>query len=524
MTLQRPQIQASLLQSSPARAQTVPHKQLLRHTRWPRSHLLLITPCRPARSSAVQAHAAHKDAVRDEFAKAGIPDADAIRTLRGYKTYYNWNIEARLRPALQLWTQAIGSKQLSERLSKLPSLLVHTPAECGLVYTWLASFGVHADKVQQKAPRIMARQLSDVQATVAAIQTALQLPDTELPEFFNMHFYSLQFTPQHASKVLQVISDLVASPTASDEVRDLVTRCDQQLFVSPDQVHERISYFCQKFKGGKRAASIALRNRVYRVTEKTMQKRAAHLQEKFGWTTEELNRKINAFPSILAFKPSTLATNIKALQSSGFPPAQALNLCASYPALMTRDWTSACNIQKLQFLSTVLQMSLEDIGARGNLLSYSVEARLGPRFSFLYSLAGINPDTPILQSGLASWLQAGSDAKLAAYFDRPSHNSDLVYSQAWKQHWLQRWRFLRCDMDLSIADIAACRALLFISLHDTLAPRWQFLKLAEAEQADFKAVEHLQALATLTDEQFSGIYSRPGLLYNDDFKQQSQAE
>lgn len=55
-------------------------------------------------------------------------------------------------------------------------------------------------------------------------------------------------------------------------------------------------------------------------------------------------------------------------------------------------------------------------------------------------------------------------------------------------------------MGLSIANISACRALLFTSLPNTVAPRWRLLTLLEAAQADFKAADHLTALATLSDE------------------------
>ena len=493
------------------------HTWLHRHVRGKPINSRQAVPSATASPSATP-----EEAVRAEFAKVGISDHAITKVLQQYEAYHRWDIKARLQPALQLWTQAIGSKQLSERLQKTPKLLVRTPEECSLVHTWLASIGVDADRVQQKVPRVMTRQLSDVQATVAAIQNALHLPDTQLPSFFKQHYSSLLCTSRYVLKALRVVAELVASPVASEHVRSIVARCDQDLFRSPDRVHQRISFFCREFGGGEHAESIALRNRVYRVTEKTMQKRAAELRKKFGWTTDVVNRKVNAAPAILTRKPSTLASNIKALQNSGFTSAQALDMCALQPSLMGCDWTSACSLQKLQFLSCMLQMTQADIAARGDLLTYSLETRLGSRSAFMYISAGISPDTPILQSGMASWLgKTGSDAAFAARFDRPPHDPDLLYTAAWQQHWLQRWQFLRKDMDLSITDIAACRALLFISLHDTLAPRWQFVKLAEAEQADFKAVEHLQALATLTDEQFAETFSRLGLMYDDKFKQQA---
>lgn len=71
-------------------------------------------------------------------------------------------------------------------------------------------------------------------------------------------------------------------------------------------------------------------------------------------------------------------------------------------------------------------------------------------------------------------------------------------------------------MELSIADISACRALLFTSLPNTLAPRWHFLTLLEAAQAGFKTADHLTALATLSDEHFACTYNMAsvGLAYD----------
>lgn len=99
-----------------------------------------------------------------------------------------------------------------------------------------------------------------------------------------------------------------------------------------------------------------------------------------------------------------------------------------------------------------------------------------------------------------------------------SASPPLVYNEVFKQHWQQRWTFLRHEMGLSIAEISACRALLFSSLA-TLNPRWHFLTLLQAAQADVKAKDHLTALATLSDEHFAHMYNMPkaGLVYEHKF-------
>ena len=70
-------------------------------------------------------------------------------------------------------------------------------------------------------------------------------------------------------------------------------------------------------------------------------------------------------------------------------------------------------------------------------------------------------------------------------------------------------------MELSVADISACRALLYTSLPNTLAPRWRFLSLLQDAQADFKAADHLTAMATLSDEHFAQAFMANVALVDD---------
>ncbi|KAL3135154.1 hypothetical protein ABBQ32_008088 [Trebouxia sp. C0010 RCD-2024] len=83
----------------------------------------------------------------------------------------------------------------------------------------------------------------------------------------------------------------------------------------------------------------------------------------------------------------------------------------------------------------------------------------------------------------------------------------LVYADQFKRHCQQRWTFLVREMGLSYADICACRLLLQTSLLNTLAPRWHLLILLETVRSDFKAADHLTALATLFDEHFAQAFS-----------------
>jgi len=56
-------------------------------------------------SDAKSASDGKADAVQAEFAKAGISAEITQMTLKQYKPYLNWDIETKLRPALQSWLQ-----------------------------------------------------------------------------------------------------------------------------------------------------------------------------------------------------------------------------------------------------------------------------------------------------------------------------------------------------------------------------------------------------------------------------------
>ena len=283
-------------------------------------------------------------------------------------------------------------------------------------------------------------------------------------------------------------------------------------------IHQRVSFFCKEFKGGQHATKSALKQHVYQVSEGTMRAHAAELKTLLGLTTDELNTCLNASPLFLGRKPVTVANNIQKLQRYSFTPAQALHIYASRPNLAGYDWNSPLNIEKLEFLFLILQLTTAHIASNPALLSSSLEQKLGPRGKLLYRSRAVLPDTPLAISGYASYVTAFSDVKFAARFDVTSTAPPLVYDADFKRHWKHRWGFLKCEMGLSTAEISACRALLYTSLPDTLAPRWRFLMSLEATEAGFKAADHLTAMATLSDENFVQTFDviNAGFVYDKD--------
>jgi len=103
-------------------------------------------------------------------------------------------------------------------------------------------------------------------------------------------------------------------------------------------------------------------------------------------------------------------------------------------------------------------------------------------------------------------------AAFSRQFSAPSAFLSVMFDSAFTDHWKQRWEFLRKHMKLSVETIAAHQSLLLASLPDRLAARWQLLSRIASEQADFKAEDHLTALATLSDQDFAQAFRADGEL------------
>ena len=461
--------------------------------------------------------AASTEGARAEFSRASISDEVTTKVLKQYPAYLHWPVDTKLRSALHLWIEHVGSQQLSERLNKQPPTLCRTPDECNDVYLWLLSVGIDAERIQQKSPKAMSRRLDDVQNTFWVIQQALQLSDKQLPVFFHRHFRSLHFSPGHVAQTLQTVAELLAVPVASKEMQDVVMVRHQQLFAKePAELHHLVSFFCKEFKGGQQAAKAALKQDMFRISAESMRENADQLGAMLGWTEDELNKAVCVNPRVLTVKPSTLANNLQKLQAHSFTSVQAVNMCASYPVLAAHDWSSPLNVERLDYFRLVLQLSTAELSAKPRLFSASLERKIGPRSEFMYRSKLTSPDVPLGLSAFTTNVQTLSDVKFAARFNSSLASPPMIYNEVFKQHWWQRWIFLRHEMGLSVAEVSACRALLFTSLPNTLAPRWHFLNLLGAAQADFKATDHLKLLATLSDERFAQEFNvaKEGLVYD----------
>ncbi|KAA6421131.1 MAG: hypothetical protein FRX49_08830 [Trebouxia sp. A1-2] len=151
-----------------------------------------------------------------EFAKAGISAEATQAILDQYKTYLNWDIETKLRPALQSWLQELGAEQLSQQLRKVRRLLACKPQECNEVYLWLSSKGINAERVQQRAPVVMTRDIKAVQATFEALQQATALSDAQMCTLLHKHSAALAYGPERVLRTLQAVSTMLGVPMTSE--------------------------------------------------------------------------------------------------------------------------------------------------------------------------------------------------------------------------------------------------------------------------------------------------------------------
>jgi len=422
-------------------------------------------------------------------------------------------VATKLRPALQSWLQELGAEQLSQQLQKVHRLLVCTPKEHNEVYSWLVSKGVNATKVQQKAPLVMTREIRAVQSTFQALQEAAAFSDAQMCILLHKHSDALKYGPDHVLGALQVVSSLLDMPMTSESFRQDVLAAHNRLFSrSPVSLHQRVKFSCQMYATGTHVARTAFTRGVFLTPEPVMQSRAVKLQEQLGWDSEQLKQKLSADPNILNSEPSTIACNVQGLQGACFSLDQVWAMCTQHSALLGRKWTSDTNVEKLQFLTCLLGLTLDDIAARSYLLTRSVGGFLGPRVWFLYQTGAIRSPNTVMTSGLFGYI-LHSKVLFNKRFSVLSAFPSMVFDSPFIDHWKQRWEFLRQQMKLSVETIAAHQDLLLASLPERLAPRWQLLSKIASVQADFKAEDHLTSLATLSDQDFAVLVEAGGKLY-----------
>ncbi len=354
-------------------------------------------------SATTSASAGKTDAVQAEFAKAGISAEVTQKVLKQYKAYLNWDVETKVRPALQSWLQELGTEQLSQQLQKVQCLLVCTPEERNEVHSWLLSKGIDAARVQQKAPIVMTREIGAVQSIFEALQQAAAFSDEQMCTLLHKHSVALAYGPEGVFGTLQVVSTMLSMPMTSDSFRELILAASDRLFrMSPDTLHQRVTFFCQMYAIGPHVARTAFTSGVFVTSEAVIQTRAVNLQEQLGLDSEQLKQKLSAFPAILNKELSTTARNVQEMQGVGFSETQVWAMCTQQPGLLARKWTCDTCVEKLQFLTCLLGLTLDDIAARPQLPTYSVSGFLGPRVWFMCQTGAIKAPNTVMTSDCCS--------------------------------------------------------------------------------------------------------------------------
>ncbi len=388
-------------------------------------------------SATKSASAGTADAVQAEFAKTGISAKVTQKVLKQYQPYLSWDVETKLRPALQSWLQELGTEQLSQQLQKVRRLLVCTPKERTKVYSWLVSQRVDSARIQQKAPNVVTREIQALQSTFEALQQAAAFSDAQMCTLTHKHSVALELGPERVVGTLQVVGTMLGMPMRSGSFRASIIAADDRLFyMSPVTLHQRVTFFCQMYATRAHVTRTAITRGVFVTPEPVMQSRAAKLQEQLGWDNEQLKQKLSAQPSTLNLEPSTIARNFQDMQGAGFSLTQVWAMCTHHPALLGRKWTSDTNVEKLQSLTCLLGLTLDDIASRPKQLTYMVSSSLGPHVWFLYRPGAIGALNTIIMSGLSGYLK-NSKAVFSKRFSVPSAFPSKIFDSAFVDHWVK---------------------------------------------------------------------------------------
>lgn len=461
-----------------------------------------------AASSARAVPASDEAAVRASFAEAGLSGKAVEKVLKWYPSYLRWDVNTKLAPALQLWHEELGSTELTIRLQQLPRLLTSKPSEANAVSLWLASMNIDVVRVQRQTPIVFSRSLPAVQSSVSVFQTAAQFTDAQLPVLFHKHPAALTYDSLRNLQQLQCIGDLLAAPMASEKVRSTVLAGHRRLFQdSSARLAHSVTTFCKMFGVSEGVAERAIKSGVFSLSDEQMQSKALELQRLLGWDQAHLKKVLSAVPLLLVLATDRVATNMKGLEAHGFTKGQVLDMCSSQPSLLWQKWSSSTQLDKIQFLTLILSFSLDELSQLPHNLMYSFTARMGPRAVFLLQHRFVDTLHNFSSTAHFSLFVNRTDAHFAKKYSISPSGCPILYDSDYVQHWQQQWTYLRQHMQLPVRAIAAHEELLLASVPNRLAPRWEVLTQLAARQADFRAADHLQALAALSDADFAQAYS-----------------
>ena len=372
---------------------------------------------------------------------------------------------------------------------------------------WLLSLGLDADRVLRRTPLLATRHLQTLQSKVDAFH-AYNLRG--LVPFVLRHPQALASSPDNVFQMYSTLAEILDVDPASTDVADLLNSgTSQRMFVSitAAEMKDRMSFLRQSFAANHATVRQALKFCVFLVKPGTMEERAQFLKQMLDLSNAELNTLLKR-PQLLNYTSDNLQAHLDSFYGLGFSQAHMKAMCLTQPDLLTLDMTSNTNCEKWSFLTAVLKMSISELAARPTVLCSSLANKFGPRHAcvvqLLTSAAICGQEYRAVQSLICG---SQSDAVFATMLATRRNKTDPIeYTSTFKQQWQVCWEFLRHQQDITIEDIGAHQTVLVASVEDVLKPRLAVLRSLAAQQADFCLVDHLTALATLSNDKFYATY------------------
>ena len=421
----------------------------------------------PVLSSSVakKVSAAHKPAavpsskntdfepVRAELARAGLPQPRVNTILKRYPHYAGWDFANRFRPAICQWQAGVGRETFVSLLILNPGLLLYSHKQYAELQVWLSSAGVRPHVVSKKAlSALVSTDLDAMKAKVSMLeQRAFKIE--MLSKLLQRHPMLLMHSIDHIDDTIETIARLIECPVGSPELLKVLLACPNRLFsMSPETIHARISHLrnigfsVTHLKG-------AVTSQVYGVSVVDVNARLQYVMEALDVDRKKAVDLLSAASAILVMRPSTLDAHKVAVQEAlALNAEQVRQVYFKEPDQLGRNMNSSVYRLKVSFLLNVMHATADLIVERPRLLINSLNKRLGPRFSFLLSLAAQD----VLQADFVFTqtyeLAQFTDAKFAKKFNRPALN--LSYDDAFQDMWPRRWTWLITTKGLSVETVS----------------------------------------------------------------------
>ena len=394
-------------------------------------------------------------------------------------------------------------------------MLLQTPEQYIKRLHWLASIGIKSPSKVKQAQPLHGLSLDALQRNFYALEEH-GLTASEAKRVVQKFPKILTRSSERMAEIFDVLIRLYRNTARLADI--LLLHTHPRLFhQSPAQVADRLSYFIANFDATLVQTKKAMKKGVFMLPPDVMNSRLEALHISLGISNSDVRSIFGRSPELLPLATSTIMQNLAKLQQVGFSESEIQHMALTKPAILGLDMTSTNQSQKWQFLTNVMHFCRSTLAVRPVLFMSSLPNRLGPRWEYLLLARELGATDFSCAQEVVERLVMYTDAKFAAMYSHSALFSLPPYNKAFRQQWQQRWHFLVDDCTIAVADIGRHPAVLQTSLKEVLGPRWAFL----VRVAGFHSpIDHLTALATLSDEEFSDVYGVANkCLYNREFIQ-----